>query len=75
MQRTPGSAEVAYLLTKLTLSHLDYRRLEWECDAGNTRSIHAAGHLGFAYEGTFRQHIVVKQRNHDTTWFFLLDSK
>ena len=35
----------------------------------------AAERLGFTYEGTFRQHMVVKQRNRDTAWFSLLDSE
>ena len=33
----------------------------------------AARRFGFTYEGTFRQHMVVKGRNRDTAWFSLLD--
>jgi hypothetical protein len=33
----------------------------------------AARRFGFTYEGTFRQHMVVKGRNRDTAWFALLD--
>jgi hypothetical protein len=29
--------------------------------------------LGFTYEGTFRQHMIVKGRNRDTAWFAMLD--
>ena len=66
MQRTPGSTEAVYLLAELALGRLGYRRLEWKCNAGNARSMRAAERLGFTYEGTFRQHMVVKQRNRDT---------
>lgn len=52
-----------------------YRRVEWKCDALNARSRKAAAKLGFTEEGTFRQHLIVKGRNRDTTWFSLLDSE
>ena len=31
--------------------------------------------LGFAYEGLFRQHMIVKDRNRDTTWFSMLNTE
>ena len=33
------------------------------------------GDLGFTYEGLFRQHTIVKDRNRDTTWFSMLDTE
>ncbi len=30
---------------------------------------------GFAFEGIFRQHRIVRQRNRDTAWFSLLDGE
>jgi hypothetical protein len=39
----------------------------------NEASMRAARRFGFTYEGTFRQHMVVKGRNRDTAWFSLLD--
>ena len=33
---------------------------------------HAADAMGFAYEGTFRAHMVVRGRRRDTAWFSLL---
>jgi hypothetical protein len=48
---------------------LGYRRYEWKCDALNAPSRRAAERLGFTYEGTFRQALVVKGRNRDTAWF------
>ena len=73
MQRSPASTEAVYLLAKLALGELDYRRLEWKCNADNARSMRAAKRLGFSYEGLFRQHMVVKGRNRDTAWFAILD--
>ncbi|MDE2952957.1 MAG: GNAT family N-acetyltransferase, partial [Gemmatimonadota bacterium] len=29
----------------------------------------------FTYEGLFRQHMIVKDRNRDTTWFSMLDTE
>ena len=30
---------------------------------------------GFTYEGTFRQHMIVKGRNRDTAWFSMTDGE
>jgi RimJ/RimL family protein N-acetyltransferase len=75
MQRSPASTEAVYLLAKLALGELGYRRLEWKCNADNTRSMRAAKRLGFSYEGLFRQHMVVKGRNRDTAWFAIIDGE
>ncbi|WP_343578272.1 GNAT family protein [Pseudomonas sp.] len=74
MQRTPGSTEAVYLLARLSFE-LGYRRLEWKCNALNARSMRAAQRLGFTFEGTFRQHMVVKDHNRDTAWFSIIDSE
>ena len=75
MQRSPASTEAVWLLARHAFDDLGYRRLEWKCNALNTRSMHAAARLGFTYEGLFRQHMVVKGRNRDTAWFAILDSE
>ena len=31
--------------------------------------------FGFSYEGTFRQHMIVKGRNRDTAWYAMLDTE
>ena len=54
---------------------LCYRRYEWKCDALNGPSREAAKRLGFTYEGTFRQAVVVKGRNRDTAWFSVTDDE
>jgi RimJ/RimL family protein N-acetyltransferase len=73
IQRTAATTEVTYLLARHVFDDLGYRRLEWKCNAVNARSRAAAERFGFAYEGTFRQHMVVKGGNRDTAWFALLD--
>lgn len=74
MQRTPKSTEAVYLLAKESFA-LGNRRLEWKCNADNARSMRAAERFGFSFEGTFRQHMVVKGKNRNTAWFSILDSE
>ena len=73
LQRSRAASEAIYLLARHVFEELGYRRLEWKCDALNAASIRAARRFGFSYEGTFRQHMIVKGRNRDTAWFALLD--
>jgi RimJ/RimL family protein N-acetyltransferase len=73
LQRTPAATEAIYLLARHAFDGLGYRRLEWKTDALNTRSRRAAERLGFTFEGVFRQHMVIKDRNRDTAWYALLD--
>ncbi len=73
LQKTRAATEAIFLLARQVFDDLGYRRLEWKCDALNAASRRAAGRFGFSYEGTFRQHMIVKGRNRDTAWFALLD--
>jgi len=73
-QRTRANTEAAYLMLCEVFA-LGYRRAEWKCDALNEKSRAAAQRLGFSYEGTFRQHLVVKGRNRDTAWFSIIDGE
>jgi RimJ/RimL family protein N-acetyltransferase len=75
LQRTRGATEAMYLLARYIFEDLGYRRYEWKCDARNAPSERAALRLGFAFEGIFRQHMLVKGRNRDTAWFAMLDSE
>ena len=72
-QKTRAATEAIFLLMRHAFDELRYRRLEWKCDALNAASRRAAARFGFSYEGTFRQHMIVKGRNRDTAWFALLD--
>ncbi|MEM6734000.1 MAG: GNAT family protein, partial [Myxococcota bacterium] len=73
LARTAGATEAHYLLARHVFETLGYRRYEWKCDARNLASIRAAKRFGFTYEGTFRQHAVVKGENRDTAWFSIID--
>lgn len=64
-----------YLLGKLVFEDLGYRRWEWKCNSLNTASKKAAERYGFTYEGTFRQHMIVKGRNRDTAWYAMVDGE
>lgn len=72
LQRTAAATEAIYLMIRHAFD-LGYRRVEWKCDALNEASRRAAARFGFAYEGVFRQHMVIKGRNRDTAWFAILD--
>lgn len=73
LQRTAAATEVQYLMARHVFDDLGYRRYEWKCNALNAPSRRAAARFGFSYEGTFRQHMIVKGRNRDTAWFAMTD--
>ncbi|KAI0470667.1 acetyltransferase [Xylariaceae sp. FL0804] len=73
LQRTPAATEALYLLLRHAFDGLGYRRCEWKCDALNAPSRRAALRLGFAPEGLFRRHLIVKGRSRDTAWYALVE--
>ena len=75
MQKTPLATEVQFLLMKHAFEDLGFRRYEWKCNALNMPSRRAADRYGFTYEGLFRQHMIIKGRNRDTTWYAIIDSE
>jgi RimJ/RimL family protein N-acetyltransferase len=75
LQRTIGATEAMYLMARHVFEDLGYRRYEWKCNARNAPSRSAALRLGFTFEGIFRQHMIIKERNRDTAWFSMLDSE
>ena len=75
LQRTPLGTEAQYLLMRYAFETLGYRRYEWKCDALNAASRRAAERFGFTFEGTFRQHMIVKGRSRDTHWLSILDGE
>jgi len=75
LARTRAATEAVHLLARRTFDECGYRRLEWKCNALNAASRRAAERFGFTYEGTFRQHMLVKGRNRDTAWYALLDGE
>jgi RimJ/RimL family protein N-acetyltransferase len=66
-------ATVQVLLQHL-IGRLGYRRVVWKCDTRNLRSRRAAERLGFVYEGTFRNHMFIKGRSRDTSWYSIIDA-
>ncbi|ETI30534.1 hypothetical protein F442_20766 [Phytophthora nicotianae P10297] len=72
LAKTRAATEAMYLLADNAFK-LGYRRYEWKCDSLNQPSRNAAARLGFTYEGTFRQLVVYKGRNRDTSWFSIID--
>lgn len=75
LQRTRTATEAMYLMADHIFTDLGYRRFEWKCHSGNIASKRAAERLGFSYEGTFRQDMVVKGKNRDTAWYSILDDE
>jgi RimJ/RimL family protein N-acetyltransferase len=75
LQQTALATEAMYLMARHVFEDLGYRRYEWKCNALNQPSRRAALRLGFSFEGIFRQHMIVKGRNRDTSWFSMLDSE
>ena len=75
LRRTRAASEAIFLMLRLAFDDLGYRRVEWKCNAQNAASRRAADRFGFAYEGTFLQHLIVKGRNRDTAWYSILDGE
>ena len=74
-QRSNVNTEAIYLMLCEVFDRLKYRRIEWKCDSLNERSRSAALRLGFKFEGIFRQHMIIKDRNRNTAWYSMLDSE
>ncbi len=74
LQRSPLATEAQFLLARYCFEMLGYRRYEWKCNALNAPSCRAAQRFGFAFEGIFRNHMIVKGRSRDTAWFGMTDA-
>ena len=73
MQRTRAATETLFLMLSDAMDDLNYRRMEWKCNALNDKSRAAARRLGFKFEGIFYNHMIVKGRNRDTAWYSILE--
>jgi RimJ/RimL family protein N-acetyltransferase len=69
------SRRMTGMMLRHIFDNLQFRRVEWKCHHRNVRSAAAAKSYGFTYEGTFRQHMVVKGQSRDTVWFSMLDTE
>ena len=73
--RTRVASEAFYLFATHVFDALGYRRFEWKCNDRNEPSTRAARRFGFAFEGVFRQHMIIKGENRDTAWFSIIDGE
>jgi RimJ/RimL family protein N-acetyltransferase len=73
LQRTRAASDAVFIMAKHAFESLGNRRFEWKCNALNAPSRRAALRFGFTFEGIFRQHMIVKQRNRDTAWYAMID--
>jgi len=71
LQRSRAATEALYLVINAAFE-AGFRRFEWKCDQLNQPSVKAALRLGFRYEGTFRNAMVIKGRRRDTAWFSII---
>jgi len=67
--------ECCFLLLEYAFETLQYRRVEWKCDSRNIASNKAAIKLGFTFEGTFRNHMIVRGNNRDSNYYSIIDSE
>jgi RimJ/RimL family protein N-acetyltransferase len=72
LQRTSAATEVFWLIMTHVFDELGYLRLEWTCTAENTRSRKAAERLGFVFEGTMRDKLVIKGQRRDICMYSML---
>lgn len=75
LQQTRAATEALYLMIRYAMDELGYRRMQWRCNALNTKSRSAALRLGFRFEGTFHNHMIFKGKNRDTAWYSILDNE
>ncbi|MBX3566845.1 MAG: GNAT family N-acetyltransferase [Rhizobiaceae bacterium] len=75
VSRRPAATEAQFLFMKYIFDDLGYRRYEWKCNNRNEPSKRAAERFGFAFEGVFRQHMIVKGENRDTAWYSIIDTE
>lgn len=75
VSRSRLATEALYLTARHAFDDLGYRRFEWKCNDLNLPSKRAAQRFGFTFEGIFRQHMIVKGANRDTSWFSMLDGE
>lgn len=75
LQKSTASTEAFYLMMKYCFEELGYMRMEWKCNVLNEPSKAAALRLGFKYEGTSRQHLVMKGYSCDISYYCMIDQQ
>ncbi len=74
-QKSKINTESIFLMLCEVFDNLNYRRVEWKCNSLNAKSRAAAKRLGFSFEGIFKKHMIVNERNRDTAWFSMTDDE
>lgn len=74
-QRSGANSEAKVLMLQLAFDAWGALRVEFKTDAFNTRSSAAIERIGGTYEGTLRQHMVVRGRVRDSMYYSILDSE
>ena len=75
LQRTIGATEALFMMLCYAMDDQGYRRMQWRCNALNSKSRNAARRLGFRFEGIFHNHLIFKGKNRDTAWYSILDDE
>ena len=70
---TRVATEALFLTARHVFDDLGYRRFEWKCNDRNLPSRRAARRFGFAFEGIFRQAVVIRGVSRDTAWYAMTD--
>ncbi|CAF1229919.1 unnamed protein product [Rotaria sp. Silwood1] len=73
--RTRQGTESIFLLLEYAFDILGYKRVQWSCNALNSKSRQAALRLGFQYEGTWLKTFIYKGRSRDNAWFSIVDDE
>ena len=73
LKRSAEATEAMSLMASHIFDELLYRRYEWKCHNDNAASRRAAERFGFAFEGVFRNDMVIDGKNRDTAWFAMTD--
>ncbi|CAB4474980.1 acyl-CoA N-acyltransferase [Rhizophagus irregularis] len=60
-QRTYANTETNFLLLQYAFESLKYLRVTWKCHSNNINSRKSAERLGYKFEGTLRNHYLIKK--------------
>jgi RimJ/RimL family protein N-acetyltransferase len=74
-QRSGANREAKMLMLQLAFDVWGALRVELKTDTFNTQSAAAIERIGATYEGTLRQHMVVRGRVRDSMYFSILDTE
>lgn len=76
LQRSAAATEVMFLMLRnVCEASPKYRRISWKCNSLNEASRRAAERIGFKYEGTFRNLMIVKGRSRDSDWLSIIEEE